>query len=74
LREKCLTKHFTKETIVGREGKGRCKQLLDDRKKQRLFWKLKYEAPDRTLWATRFGRVYGPKYRNTDNKMNARVS
>jgi hypothetical protein len=36
------------------------KQLLDDLKEKRIYWKLKEEALDRTLWRTRFGRGYGP--------------
>ena len=41
----------------------RCKQLLDDFKEERGYWKLKDEALDRTLRRTRFGRVYGPVVR-----------
>jgi hypothetical protein len=33
----------------------RRKQLLDDLKEKRRYWKLKEEALDRTLWRTRFG-------------------
>jgi hypothetical protein len=32
---------------------------------KRLFWKLKEEAPDRTLWRTRCGKGYGPALRQT---------
>jgi hypothetical protein len=42
--------------ITGR--RGRSKQLLDDLKEKRRYWKE--EALDRTLWRTRFGRGYGP--------------
>jgi hypothetical protein len=35
------------------------KQLLDDLKEKREYWKLKEEALDRTLWRNRFGRSYG---------------
>ena len=35
----------------------RRKQLLDDLKKTRRYWKLKGEALDNTLWKTGFGRV-----------------
>jgi hypothetical protein len=38
----------------------RSKQLLDDFKEKRRYWKLKEEALDRTLWRTRFGRGHGP--------------
>jgi hypothetical protein len=41
------------------------KQLLDDLKEKRIYWKLKEEALDRTLWRTRFGRGYGPVVRQT---------
>jgi hypothetical protein len=43
----------------------RRKQLLDDLKEKRGYWKLKEEALDRTLWRTRFGRGYGPVVRQT---------
>jgi hypothetical protein len=35
--------------VIGREGR-RCKQLLDDLKETRGYWKLKEEALDCTLW------------------------
>jgi hypothetical protein len=42
-------------------GRGiRGKQLLDDIKETRGFWKLKEEALDRTVWRTGFGRGCGP--------------
>jgi hypothetical protein len=50
--------------MTGRRGRGR-KQLLDDLKEKRRYWKLKEEALDRTLWRTRFGRAYGPVVRQT---------
>jgi hypothetical protein len=43
----------------------RCKQLLDDLKEMREYWKLKDEALDHTLWRTRFGRGHGPAARQT---------
>jgi hypothetical protein len=43
----------------------RCKQLLDDFKEKRRYWKLKEEALDRTLWRARFGRGYGPVVKQT---------
>ena len=48
---------------MGRRGRRR-KQLLDDHKEKRGYWKLKEEALDRTLenW---FGRAYGPVVRQT---------
>jgi hypothetical protein len=44
---------------------GRRKQLLDDLKEKKRYWKLKEEALDHTLWRTRFGRGYGPVVRKT---------
>jgi hypothetical protein len=45
-------------------GRGRRrKQLLDDLKEKKRYWKLKEEALDRTLWRTRFVRGYGPVVR-----------
>jgi hypothetical protein len=32
----------------------RCKQLLDDLKEKRRYWKLKEEALDCTLWGNDF--------------------
>jgi hypothetical protein len=43
----------------------RLKQLLDDLKEKRRYWKLKEEALDRILWKTRFVRDYGPLVRQT---------
>jgi hypothetical protein len=48
----------------GRQGRSR-KQLLDDLKKGRIFWKLKEEAQDLSLWRTRFSRFCGPAIRQT---------
>jgi hypothetical protein len=56
--------------VMGRRGRRRCKQLLDELKEKRGYWKLKEEALDRTLWGTRFGRVYGPVVRRTAEWMN----
>jgi hypothetical protein len=49
--------------MTGRRGR-RHKQLMDDFKETRGYWKLKEEALDRTLWRTRFGRGYGPVVRH----------
>jgi hypothetical protein len=54
--------------MTGRRGRRR-KQLLDDLKEKRRYWKLKEEALDRTLWRTRFGRGYGPVVRQTTKLM-----
>jgi hypothetical protein len=50
--------------MTGRRGRRR-KQLLDDLKEKRRYWKLKEEALDCTQWRTRFGRGYGPVGRQT---------
>jgi hypothetical protein len=50
--------------MMGRRGTWR-KQLLDDLKEKRRYWKLKEEELDRILWRTRFGRGYGPVVRQT---------
>jgi hypothetical protein len=70
LRRNCLLKHVIEGKLegriemTGRRGR-RCKQLLDDLKEKRRYWKLKEEVLDRTLWRTRFGRGYGPVVRQT---------
>jgi hypothetical protein len=61
----CLLKHMIegklegRTEMMGRQGRRR-KQLLDELKEKRGYWKLKEEALDRTLWRARFGRDYGP--------------
>jgi hypothetical protein len=50
--------------MMGTQGRRR-KQLLDDLKEKKRYWKLKDEALDRTLWRTRFGRGYGRVVRQT---------
>jgi hypothetical protein len=45
--------------MTGRRGRRR-KQLLDDGKEKRRYWKLKEEGLDRAVWRTRLGRGYGP--------------
>ena len=44
--------------MVGRRRRRR-KQLLDDVKETRGYWKVKEEAPGRTVWGNRFGRGCG---------------
>jgi hypothetical protein len=47
--------------IEGTSKRGRIrKQLLDNIVEKKVYWKLKEEALDRTLWRTRFGKGYGP--------------
>ena len=43
----------------------RPKQLLDDLKETRVYWKLKDKALDLTLWRTRFGRDNRPVERQS---------
>ena len=43
----------------------RPKQLLDDLKKTREYWKLKGESLDCTLWRTRYKRGHGRVTRQT---------
>jgi len=43
---------------MGIRGRRR-KQLRDDLKETRRYWKLEDEAPDRILWRIRFGRGCG---------------
>jgi hypothetical protein len=50
--------------MTGRRGRRR-KQLLDDLKEKRSYWKLIGVALDRSMWRTRFGRDYGPVVRQT---------
>ena len=74
----CLLKHFVEEKIEGRlevtrRRQRRRKQLLYDMKQKRGYWKVKEEAFDRTLWRTRFGRVYGTLVRQTKNDVKIDV-
>jgi hypothetical protein len=70
LRRNCLLKHVIegkleeRTEMTGRRGRRR-KQLLDDLKEKKRYWKLKEEAIDRTVWRTHFGRGYGPVVRQT---------
>ena len=50
--------------VTGRRGRRR-KQLLNDFKETREYWKLKEEALDRTLWRTRFEGGSGVVVRQT---------
>jgi hypothetical protein len=50
--------------VTERGGRKR-KQLLDDVKETRRYFKSKEEALVRTLWRTRFGKAYGPVVRQT---------
>jgi hypothetical protein len=63
LHRNCLLKHVVEGKLegrvdmTGRRGRRR-KQLLDDLKEKRRYWKLKEEALDCTLWSNLFGRGY----------------
>jgi hypothetical protein len=75
LRRNCLLKHVIEGKLEGRiEMKGirgrRRKQLLDDLKEKRWYWKLNEEALDRTLWRTGFRRGYGPVVRQTTESIS----
>jgi hypothetical protein len=67
LRRNCLLKHVIEGKLEGRKGRRgrRRKQLLDDLKEKKRYWKLKEEALDRIVWRTRFGRSYGYVVRQT---------
>jgi hypothetical protein len=53
LHRNCLLSHIVEGNIIGTRRQGRrCKQLLDDLKEARRYWKLKEEAQDRTLRRT----------------------
>ena len=63
--KKCLLKHAIEGKIQGRievKGRrgGRRKNLLDDFKEKRRYWKLEETVQDRPLWRTRFGGTYRP--------------
>jgi hypothetical protein len=65
LHRNCLLSHIIEGKIIGTRRRGRRrKQLLDDLKEARRYWKLE-EAQDRTLWRTQFGRGCGPFIRQT---------
>jgi hypothetical protein len=59
--------------MTGRRGRRR-KQLLDDLKEKRRYWRLKEEALDRSLWRTRFVKGYRPVIRQTTDRMNQSVT
>jgi hypothetical protein len=69
LRRNCILKHIIEGKIerieVTRRRERRRKQLLDDLKETRGYWKFKEEALARIMWRTRFGRGYGPVVRQT---------
>ena len=64
LRRNCFWKHVIKKIEGIGSGGSRRKQLLDDLKETRGYYKLKEEALDRNVWRTLFGRRYGPVVKN----------
>jgi hypothetical protein len=75
LRGICRLRHTVEGKIGGRIGvterRGRRrKQLLDNLKVKRGYYKLKQKAPDRTVLGTRFGRGCGPVVRETMELIN----
>jgi CRISPR/Cas system-associated exonuclease Cas4 (RecB family) len=63
LRRNCLLKYIIEGEIrdvkATTRRRRRGKQLLDDINEMKEYWKLKEDAPDRTLRKTRFGGDYG---------------
>jgi hypothetical protein len=55
--------------VLGRRRRRR-KQLLDDLKEMRGYWKLEKEALDRNLWGSRVRRDCGPVVRRTTGLIN----
>jgi hypothetical protein len=72
---KCLLEHIiegniNEDTEVTRRQGIRRKQLLNDLKENKGYWKLEEEALYRTLRRTRFRRVFGLVVRQTTEWMN----
>jgi hypothetical protein len=51
--------------LTGRRRRRIRTELLDDLVEKGVYWGLKEEALDRTLWRTGLGRGYGPVVRQT---------
>jgi hypothetical protein len=69
----CLQKPIFEGKTEGRiepreDKKRRCKQLLDDPKRRKGYWKLKEEAQDHILRRTRIGRGCGSVVRLQNEK------
>jgi len=47
--------HYLREDISGGKTSKRRKQLLDDLKEARRYWRMKEEALDCNLWGSLFG-------------------
>jgi hypothetical protein len=65
----CLLKHATEGRIegMGRRGRRRRKQLLDNIEEKRRYGNLKREKLDSTVRKIRFGWGYGPVAKQTTN-------
>jgi len=63
------SRKYTERDRSDRKTQRRRKQLLDDLKETRGYWKLYEEALDRNVCRSRFGRDYGPVIRQ-DYRMN----
>jgi hypothetical protein len=74
LRGNCVIEGKVEERIkvTGRLGRRR-KQLLDDRKETRGYWKMKEEALDCNLWRTVLGGSYGTVVRQTAKQINESI-
>ena len=64
MRRNCLRKHVCRRKERGKDINGgkagsRRKQLVDDLKEKKGYWKLKEETLDCALWRIRCGRGYG---------------
>ena len=69
-RGNCLLNHVIDGNLEGKRGvkrrRGRRrKQLLDEPKEKRWYWKLKEQVLDRSLCGLNFERGYGPVVRQT---------
>jgi hypothetical protein len=53
--------------VTGRRRR-RLRKLLIDLKERKGYSHLRKEALDRTMWKSRFGRVFGPVVRQTNNE------
>jgi hypothetical protein len=60
-----VNKDRGKDRRKGRRGRRR-KQILDDFKETKRYWKMKQDALDIPLWRTRFGRCHGPAVRQNE--------
>jgi len=75
VRRNCLLNHVIegkvegRMEVSGRRGRKR-KQILDDLKENCVYWKLKEETIDLSLWRTLFGRGFGLVVRETTKRMS----